>query len=418
MSFPGWIFASIGGFYTHLSTSMAIALNVGAALTSGVSYVLATCFIVHLVARAYWVGLIGLRAAFPDGINWGKTPGLGPLSRKHYRETLPDIDTVIQKTDKLASSLFAVISLLTLSALWFGIILVTILVVAGTVGAKLGGTNAGLSVGVILLLVLGVLGPVMVYLLDAQLAARFPKLCENRFYVGLVNFLRRIAEFTYPKRFVLPVQLTLQSNTRPFLVFGGLLLVAVAIVLIGNVRANAWNNFTLSEEFTYLDNTQVIGGFRSTYYEDMPSELDQLRAWPRVSSFTQSGAYVRLFLPYQPLRDNLLLDDFCSDVESPESRTECLRMFWRVTIDGREVPMSGFIAAERADIKMRGLVGLVPFTGLKPGLHEIEVELNAPAEEGAALVDDRYSEVSYIYVIPIAFTPAYELTLDRDAAGN
>jgi hypothetical protein len=60
--------------------------------------------------------------------------------------------------------------------------------------------------------------PVMMYLLDAQLAVRFPKLCENRFYVRLVRFLRRIAEFAYPKRLVLPVQLTLRSNTSPILV--------------------------------------------------------------------------------------------------------------------------------------------------------------------------------------------------------
>lgn len=90
LSLPGWIFTSISGFFTHLSTSMIIALNVGAALIAGVSYVLATCFIVHLVARAYWVGLIGLRAAFPKGINWNKTPGIGPLSRKYYQETLLD----------------------------------------------------------------------------------------------------------------------------------------------------------------------------------------------------------------------------------------------------------------------------------------------------------------------------------------
>lgn len=418
LSLPEWMFASIGSFFTHLSTSMVIGLNVGGNLIAGVSYVLAMCFIVHLIARAYWVGLIGLRAAFPKGIDWEKTPGLGPLSRKYYQQTLPNIDTVIQKTDTLASSLFAVISLLTLSALWFGIILVTTLVVGGTVGAQLGGTNAGLLVGTLFLLCLGVLGPILVYLLDAQLAARIPELHENFFYVGFVHFLRRITGFIYPKRLVLPVQLTLQSNTRPFLVFGALLLVGVAIVFIGNVRANAWRNFTLSQEFTYLDDTQVQNGFRSYYYEDTPSKLDQFRAWPKIDSFKQSSAYVSLFLPYQPLRDNLLLEDFCTDIELPESRTECLRMFWQVSISGQEVPMSGFIAAERADLNMRGLLGLVPLTGLAPGLHEIKVKLNALAEEGATLVDDRYSEASQTFVIPIAFTPGYELGLDRDINEN
>ena len=151
-SIPGWLFDKIAGIYTHLSTSLAITGNVATTLLAGICYGLAACFIVHLMARAYWVGLIGLRTVFPDGINWARTPGLGPLSRKYYRDTLPDLDTVIQKTDRLASSLFAVISMLTLSVLWFGTILVVILVVSGVVGARFGGTNAGMGIGALLLL--------------------------------------------------------------------------------------------------------------------------------------------------------------------------------------------------------------------------------------------------------------------------
>nr|WP_297349803.1 hypothetical protein [uncultured Glaciecola sp.] len=78
--------------------------------------------------------------------------------------------------------------------------------------------------------------------------------------------------------------------------------------------------------------------------------------------------------------------------------------FWRFIIDGREVAMSSFIATERADIGMRGLVGLSTLTGLKPALHEVEVEFNAPAKEGTAPADDRYSDSSVTFVTPIALT--------------
>ena len=146
-SVPSWLFDKIADVHTHLSTSLAIASTVGITLLAGTSFGLAACFLVHLMARAYWVGLIGLRTVFPDGINWSKTPGLGPLSRQYYRDTLPDLDTVIQNTDRLASSLFAVISMLTLSVLWFGTILMITLVVSGAVGARFGLTNAGMAIG-------------------------------------------------------------------------------------------------------------------------------------------------------------------------------------------------------------------------------------------------------------------------------
>ena len=411
-SIPGWLYDKIADIYTHLSTSLVIASTVGTTLLAGASYGLAACFVVHLMARAYWVGLIGLRTVFPDGINWSKTPGLGPLSRQYYRDTLPDLDTVIQNTDRLASSLFAVISMLTLSVLWFGTILLVVLVVSGAVGARFGLTNAGMVIGtaVLLLVFLGI--PILVYLLDRQLASRVPRLRDSRFFAGLVGFLRRIAGFAYPQRLVLPVQLTLQSNTRPVAFFVALTLSIVVIVAVGNTRAAAWRNFTLSGEFTYLDTAQVQEGFRSTHYEDMPSPLDRLRGWPRVDSFNQSGSFVRLFLPYQPLRDNLMLDQLCRSAEEAPDRVDCLRQLWTVGIDGNPVSMANFEPAERADLGMRGLIGLVPLTGLEPGLRRIEVVWNPSASEDAAPIDDRYAQVNSRYVIPIAFSPEFEMSLD------
>jgi hypothetical protein len=365
------------------------------------------------MARAYWVGLIGLRTVFPSGINWGKTPGLGPVSRQHYRNNLPDLDTVIQKTDRVASSLFAVISMLTLSLLWFGAILVVISVVSGAIGARFGQTNTGTAMGALVMVTVFLGIPILVYLLDAQLAARFPGLLNSRIFVGIVKFLRRIAGFAYPQRLVLPVQLTLQSNTRPIAFFVALFISIFVIVVIGNTRVAAWQSFTLSGQFTYLDGTLAQQGLRSTYYEDMPSPYDRIRAWPRVDSFNQTGSFVRLFLPYQPLRDNLILEQSCGDPETAEDTVECLRQLWTVSIDGQAVSTSTFVTAERADLAMRGLIGLVPLTGLEPGLHEIKVVWNAGATDEEAPLDDRYTQVNFTYVIPIAFSPSFEMPLSR-----
>lgn len=411
-SAPGWLFDKIADIYTHLSTSMAIATNLGSTLLAGTCYGLAACFVVHLMARAYWVGLIGLRTVFPGGINWDKTPGLGPLSQQFYRDTLPDLDTVIKNTDRLASSLFAVISMLTLSVLWLGTIMIIILVISGSIGARFGLTNAAIGIGTAVLLVTFVGVPLLVYLLDAQLARRVPRLRSNTLFAGFVRVLRRIAGFAYPQRLVLPVQLTLQSNTRPIAFFVALILSSIVIVAVGSTRAASWRNFTLSGEFEYLETELVQQGFRSTYYEDLPSPIDRLRAWPRVNSFDQSGSFVRLFLPYQPLRDNLVLDQLCGGSEQASNHVDCLRQLWTVSIEGEPVSMSGFESAERADLKMRGLIGLVPLAGLEPGLRRIEVVWNPGVAEEAVPLDDRYTQVNFTYVIPIAFSPDFEMPLD------
>jgi hypothetical protein len=416
LTLPGWLFAKVGNIFMHLSTSMVIITNVGASIFSGVCYVLAACFIVHLMARAYWVGLIGLRSAFPKGINWNKTPSLGPILRRHYQKILPSVDSVINKTDQLASSLFAVISLLTLSVLWFGTVLLVTLVITAYIGSSFGATNAGIGIGVIIMSTLLLVCPLLLYLLDAQLVARLPNLGNSRILKALISLLRRLSELAYPQRLVLPVQLTLQSNTKPFLVSLAMILGVIAIVVIGNTSTAAWRNFTISDEYVYVDDEQVQKGFRSTHYEDMPSSLDGVRGWPRVESFTTSDSYVRLFLPYQPLRDNLLVKEYCKDIETPESRSNCFRKLWNVSINEVNVAIADFVIAERADINMRGLIGLVPMAGLRPGMHEISIVHNPLANESATPVDDRYSTSSVTFTIPIAFTPPYEMPLESDSS--
>jgi hypothetical protein len=411
-SLPGWMFDSFSGVYTHLSTALAIAGTVGIAMLTGVCYGLAVCFVVHLMARAYWVGLIGLRTVFPDGINWSKTPGIGPLTRQRHRANLPDLDTMILRTDRLASSLFAVISLLTLSMLWFGTIMLLTVTIAGEVGGRFGLTNTGMGVGALLLVAVFAGLPALLWFMDALLAARIPRLQQSRIFVGFVKMLGWATGIVYPRRLILPVQLTLQSNTRPVIFYLALMMAVIAIAVVGNARMAGWQAFTLSGEFTYLSTSDVASGFRSTYYEDMPSAKDHLRAFPRIDSFNQTGSFVRLFLPYQPLRDNLVLDQLCTSPNDGADPVECLRQLWAVSIDNQPVSMAGFDAAERMDIGMRGLIGLVPLAGLSPGRHTINVEWNPNSTDQDVPIDDRYTQVSSDYVIHIAFAPGYELQLD------
>ncbi|MBX2848982.1 MAG: hypothetical protein KTR16_11725, partial [Acidiferrobacterales bacterium] len=278
---------------------------------------------------------------------------------------------------------------------------------------QFGITNFALQICGWLLVTIFIGAPVLVYLLDAQLGSRIPRLCKNRFFSGLVRFLRRISGLAYPRRLVLPVQLTLQSNTRPFVVLATIVFSLIAIVVIGQTSENAWREFTISDEFSYLDSAQVAEGFRSTYYEDIPSSLDQLRGWPRVDSFNQKGSFVSLFLPYQPLRDNLLLDQMCKRTDQTTARNDCVRNLWSVSIEGVPVPMSNFLPAERADIRMRGLIGLVPMKGLEPGLRTISVIWNPNVADDATPIDDRFSQATFTYDIPIAFAPEYELSIDH-----
>ena len=59
-------------------------------------------------------------------------------------------------------------------------------------------------------------------------------------------------------------------------------------------------------------------------------------------------------------------DELCGSADEAPEPVDCLRQLWKVSIDGQPVSLATFVPAERADLKMRGLIGLVPLAGL-PG---------------------------------------------------
>ena len=424
-SLPGWLHEFYSSYYTHFSVAVVVGGVMGMTIVTGLCYVLASCFVLHLLTRAYWVGLIGLRTIFPDGIDWTRTPGVGPISRDYYRESLPDLQHSIDRADRLASSLFSVISLLTLSMLWIGTVLVVTLGVAGQIGARFGMTNQAIvyvGAGVVLVLT-GI--PSLQWLLDRVIGPRLPRLQKQPKFQALVRGLARLSSVVMVQRLSLPVQLTLQSNTRPLIFVVALTFGAGAIVLLGNLRVVGWQSFTLSGEFDYISDAQLRAGVQSAHYEDQRTAKDRVRAWPMIPTFQHERAFLPLFLPYQPLRDNPILDRACepepaSDAvtDAVESEPACLRRLWAVRLNDTEIALDGFLAAERGDLRLRGLVGVVPLHGLQPGLNWLHVRWNPGLVDDETLIDDRYASLNSNYRIPFLFAPAVEWSGSGTAPGG
>lgn len=410
---PTFLFEQFADFYTHLSLGMLIGGTLGTTVITGLCYGLASCFLVHLLTRAYWVGLIGLRTAFPEGINWERTPGLGPLTRERYRQRIPNLDQAIASSDRVASSLFAVISLVALAVLWLGLLMLVTVIIAGVVGAQFGMPNRAITVAFFSLMGLIAAVPALLWLLDAQIGRRRPRLTARPAFRRLVGALGTLNGFILPQRLILPVQLTLQSNTRPLVFLLSLALGVFLIVAIGQIRYAGWTNFTLSGEFRFLDQKALREGLRSSHYLDMRSPLDRVRPWPMIPSFRQQSGFVELFIPYQPLRDNPMLEALCAD-ELTKADGACLKRLWSVQLNGEPVSLDGFMATERADLRMLGLTGFVPLGNIAPGLQQISVVWNPLGDSTAGRLDDRYADVQMDFSIPFLFAPDFEKELDEE----
>ncbi len=407
-SLPGWAVERLIAYYPHMSVGVALGADMGIVVLTGLCYLLGLCFLIHLMTRAYWVGLIGLKWVFPAGIDWSRTPGIGELQREFYRRYLPDLDSAITRADRFASTLFSVIGMLALTMLWIGLVMVGVTLIGGVVGSQFGHTRAGMDLALLLVLLVAVVLPLLATGLDRLLSRRLGRRPGFR---KLIETLTRGYGTVYPQRLVLPVQLTLQSNTRPRLAITAIMVSTGLALLVGMLHWQFHRDFTISSEYRYLNGAQVEAGLRSTHYEDQRAEKDRLRLLPMIPSLHQSSGHVPLFVPYHPLRDNILLDGLCVE-PGPTTGADCLRLLWAVQLNGQTVSLDGFLASERADLGLRGLTGFVPTTGLSPGMHRIEVTWNPAAGADEAPPDDRLTRARATYSIPFLFAPEFELGLD------
>ncbi|NKI33833.1 hypothetical protein HFP89_01475 [Wenzhouxiangella sp. XN79A] len=396
---PGWLFDAVSARYSHQSYASSQAMEILLILAPGVFYALGGCFAVHLMIRAYWAGLVGLRSVYPGGIVWERVPGIGRQTREHHQAQLPDLRRAITSADHAASGLFSVISMIALGMLWISVLMIAILMGSQLLGAVIGDSDRAIDLSLWLLVGLFIGAPGLLWLFDAVLGARFPGLAERAWFRGMVRRLIVINGWIWPQRLILPVQLTLQTNTRPYLFSLMIALGSFGILFLGFVRYEAWTQFSISDPFRYLDRSTIEGGIDSAHYESLRGRPDRLRMVPTLDDFEQRSAFLRVFLPYYPQRDNPVLDARCPEAASP---VDCLRGLWTVRLGRRTIAPDTLLPTERRDLNQRGLTGLVPLTDLPPGLHVLEIVWNEADASGG-------SAAARTYRVPFVFSPDQEL---------
>ncbi len=412
LAVPSRLFASWAQADAHAEGYWELVLMFGYMIGSGLCYTLAAAFIAHLAVRAYWVGLIGLRAGFPKGIRWQSIGTLGPIARAFYRARLPDLMTAIDRTDRAASILFAMATLVALLILWSGLAMAAVLSLASLLGLIAGAAQLFtlLTVfGAYVLLMALVTGAT---LFDAILVKRRPQLVQAPAARRFVESALRLNSVILPIRMIMPVQLTLHSNTSGRVFVGGLFVILFLAPMIGVTHVLGSSLFSLTGGYHAIDSDAVEYGQLSAHYEDQRGNEDVLRRYPMIPSDQIDSAHLRLFIPHLPSRDNRLLREHCPALEKPrasiaeaQQRVACVAALWSVTLDGEPVSLDGFLPAERRDLGLRGLQGYLAMAGRSPGRHDLLLVWNAAGEDTGRM---RRRE----YRIPFWFSPGYELGID------
>lgn len=346
--------------------------------------------LVHLVARALWVGLIGLDAVFPDGIRWRRVTSSGPRFKAFYRARLLRLPKLIEVLDAFCNTIFSV-------AFAFAMIFISSIFVVGPLAWFASYVNdrffdGARSLETFYAILLVVLGPLLI----AQMVdRRVPMRPRRPFFDRLVRGILRPFHLLTGGQIYIPISFTLLSNIskRTFwLGYAGIFV----ILFVGFTLAILVGGGVVGFDGYRFAPTRGAGRAVEVHHYENLRDPQGVYTVPSIDGDVVDGPYLRLFLPYVPRNDNALIAERCGDLEPfrrggfyfdrrrqrplsdeevarVEESARCLGGLYAVSLDDRAVDPGGFDFYEHPSNGMVGLLGHLPIRALAPGRHELRV---------------------------------------------
>ena len=386
----------LNGFFArvqpHATSTMLSVLLFVELYVKAIVYALIASFVVHLVARAYWVGLVGLHSVFPKGVKWENFKS-GPVGLEVYRERLVSLPAIISRTDNFCSVIFSFAFLLVL-LFAFTVCLTTAysLVAYFVAHVVLGGRNTdAVFLG---LAALTALVPAVTTLVDRRFSQRLSP--RGR------RIVRRFVIFAYrgtAQGVISPIFVPLLTNV------GRKKIMAIFYVsLFGILFVVIAERFARGDQLSY-NNYDYFGsssrfGVDYRFYESQRDAGDIYARTPSIQSDIITGSYVKLFIPYFPRRYNVVVAKSCPGLRPLQSRglqigldtpvpdsaaipvLECLGRIHGVTVDGAPRPDLQYRFYEHPGTGIKGVITYIPADSLTRGQHVITVR-QVPAPDAS-----------------------------------
>jgi len=335
-------------------------------------------FATHVVARGFWIGLLGLRSVAPEKTDWEKQPN-GPLVKKFAREKFPDIDRMIVTCDKLGSMVFS-----------FGTAIAVLMVYFAVLVAALGGLAWLLDNWIPFQLTFFVLAGVffatnfLLGIID-QYYKKFPE------RINMEGPLARWWDRGYTVVALLSGQTIYGSiiatyfshfPRRRIMATLGIFMCASMALLFINARQVVTSHKLVAHDLFSVKGPQ---GLPSYYYENMrPEDLFRKRSIPFLNKDIVEEPYLKLFLP-MTARNYEELDDHCPEMVTLEDTEDkerarasaliikCANSYFKITLNEEPItPELHFHQHSRT--KVPGFLVYIPVRDLKNGKHVLHIE--------------------------------------------
>jgi len=349
-----------------------------------VLYALIAIFVLHLVMRGFWIGLLGLESVFPQGIQWDRAK-LGPLTLRRHREGIGSLAQSIEKVDDLCSLVFSFGFLVVFIWIYFVLVLmVSALVGLGLSWLFFGGKGAALVFWIVASSIIIIHS--LTEIIDRTFGGR---LRSGGILEKALQLLVNISYSISPMRWIGSTQLTLATNTSNTRV--SVILVACMVALAGVQIGGSvlGQGIVRIDSLVYFPDSLRDNGMDPRHYRSERGPLVVEPVIPSIQSDLVTDPYLKLLIPYNPRRHNHLVAEACPDLK-PLSKNgldggrgkdyeaghvqmaaKCLGSLFKISIDGHTPPDIHFDFTIENGTGLEGIISFLPLDTLGPGRHEL-----------------------------------------------
>ncbi len=352
-------------------------------------------FILHLLARAYWVAMVGMYSVYPKGILWDETSSGGPAYREYGKNEMGSMPDLIERADNRATQIFGLGFGMAMAMMVASVIvgvMIIIMMIVQMANGDLDKWSAGLWIGVG-----GIVLPFfLAYIADYYFGEKLKKNGNDGWIKKVFGLYRKIG-MGYGANPVISLYTTNEGAKKTSVMMGVVMVpLMIGIAVFTSTRGVSIDNGAYDGLPKPQLGTELI--VRPEYYESSRGEQYSTTLVPYIEDSIVESDYLRLFIPYQPNRDNPLLKKKC-----PESLTrkaadrgdglKCLSDYFAIQIDAKTLSQP-LLAAVDPKTGQRGVVAMIDIRKLSDGQHILKIKVVPRDSES-----DKKAEVKF-HVIP------------------
>jgi hypothetical protein len=355
------------------------------AFFKAVAYVLIVSFTIHLILRAFWVSLIGLQAAFPDGIRYEHIPNISKRMQEQYRKRLGSLSDYIIRLDKTCSSVLGLSFTIAFTGVGIGLLYMIIYSLTQLIQSANEDFGQAIYSGVAILAAL-------VLLLSYWVRKNPDADAKYGDKVAKVSFWLSGASIPFLSKAMSYLSLTMASNSNRkkyysgMAIIMGLMIASIFFILSAKIEEKGGSSMLLDYYYT---------GDKANTIRDINYDNHRLptQAIPPVSiqSDVVEEPFVKVFVAYPP-RLNSRIEQLCALPTLPDSlkdpknpmrnivrsanRIHCLGKFFRLTVNDSIYTQPKWLFSEKTGLlTVKGIITYLPTQSIPTGQNLLKIEI-------------------------------------------